>query len=589
MTVHPQRFLHAANLRLGVPVSVWQTEDLDPELQTELEDATIAAFDQVVEQCVLQEASFLLLSGNAFIESDRSLRARLSLLRGFRELQRSGIAVFVLPGETDPPEAWRAIPDLPDNVTVCYSSGLQPEELIVDRQVTTTISPAMWLGETDEFGIRVIPSSTDKVNPFRIGVLSRSRFEEARRMASESARAGEQLLASESPTATGSPTGTHSLTSDDSGHASLPSDFLRFAEELLREGRLHYLAFTGEQSRITAEVVGGVLHCPGTSQPRNWNDDCIGLCSLVEVLDDGSVEITELETAAVTWRTCEMIPDRTTDLSSLLMQMRDVLLDKGFSSSEQVVAVNWTIRGDLPLLQSLQQNDLDGALATELGEIEVENGTIRLLHCVRCLPHDWPEQPASNPLAAQYQQHFRFPALFENSELSRLITATPDLNDSWKTRLLSNLSATDSEQILAHVRKQGADWFAPLLEAEEDVTAAEEEDLLMHPHTASAQRSDSERDSDQPGMDEPVPVQDFDSESAVDASEVSEEDSEEEEAESDRDSEEYSEEDEDEYDPGYDEDEDEDEDEESDQAEEDDSDAEYDSYDEEDEDEEYEE
>ena len=602
MTVHPQRFLHAANLRLGVPVSVWQTEQLDPELQTELEDATISAFDQIVQHCILQEAGFLLLSGNAFIESDRSLRARLSLLTGFRELQRNGIAVFVLPGETDPPEAWRAIPDLPDNVTVCYSSGLHPAELIQEGQITATISPAMWLGETDEFGIRVIPASTDELNPFRVGVISRSRFEEAQRMAAESAQAEERLLTSESATVTASRPSDQNDFSHITGDTSQPSEFLRFAEELLREGRLHYLALTGEQSRITAEVAGGVLHCPGTSQPRNWNDNSIGLCSLVEVQDDGSVEITELDTAAVSWRTCEMTPDRSTDLSSLLMQMRDTLLDTGFSSSEQVVAVNWTIRGDLPQLQALQQNDLDSALATELGEIQVDDGTIRLLHCVRCLPHDWPEQPASSPLAAQYQQHFRFPALFENSELSRLITGSADLNDSWKTRLLSILSASDSEQIVAHVRTQGAAWFSPVLELNEDDMTKADEDLQVHLETAAAGTAgstdnslqkqhqldrevaavvqDSFAESDSTEMHEHNPVQEPHNSRTADDEERDDEDEleydedaeEDESAEYDEEAEEY---DEEEPDDDY--------------EDEDDDDAEDDSYDEDEEDEEDEE
>jgi exonuclease SbcD len=114
MPFEPQRFIHAANVRLDVPVSVHITEQLTDELRHALEDATLSSFDFVVDACLQRNVDFLLLSGNIFLEADRSLRARLTLLKGFRRLQEKHIPVYVLPGDADPPEAWRAIPELPD-------------------------------------------------------------------------------------------------------------------------------------------------------------------------------------------------------------------------------------------------------------------------------------------------------------------------------------------------------------------------------------------------------------------------------------------------------------------------------------------
>jgi hypothetical protein len=139
---------------------------------------------------------FLLLSGNIFIEADRSLRARLRLLKGFHRLDEQNIHVFVLPGDADPPEAWRAIPELPENVTVCYSSSPEPMELYVKDQLATTVSASMWFGEVDDFGIRVIARGGGGVQPFRIGAVSKAKFEEARRMASMAASASDEALAS---------------------------------------------------------------------------------------------------------------------------------------------------------------------------------------------------------------------------------------------------------------------------------------------------------------------------------------------------------------------------------------------------------
>lgn len=519
MAVHPQRFIHAANLRLGTPVSIWHSEDLDADLQAALEDATLTAFTELVEQCILQEVQFLLLSGNVFIEADRSLQARLHLLAGFRQLQEENIAVFVIPGEADPAEAWRAIPDLPDNVKVCYSSGLRPEELIRDDQVTTTVSPSLWLGEADEFGIRVIPARTDARTPFRIGVISRSRFHESRRMADESARSQEGLLLSASPTEglhgrpdpDPAPPADVSVSARANQASQLPAGFREFAAKLLQEGQFHYLAFTGEHAAATISEAGGLIHCPGTTQPRSWSDPSCGLCSRVDVDEDGTVQVKPLQTATVGWRTCEIDLRETSDLTSLLSQMRDCLLDRGVTAAERVVAVHWIIRGDLPRILSLEENDLQGALATELPELDLQGRLVTLIHQIRCVPADWPDQMPADTPAAQYQQHFRYPGLMHRTELERLITCSSALSESWQTRLLSNLDAVDTEQILSHVRRTGADWFAPELSvsatddlilpeaaADEDAEAGTER-LSEHRTTAAT----ADPDSDLPGDYEP--------------------------------------------------------------------------------------
>ena len=98
MPFEPQRFIHAANVRLDLPVSVHLSEQLTDELRHALEDATLTSFDYVIETCISRNVDYLLLSGNVFLEADRSLRARLTLLGGFRRLDEKKIPVFVLPG-----------------------------------------------------------------------------------------------------------------------------------------------------------------------------------------------------------------------------------------------------------------------------------------------------------------------------------------------------------------------------------------------------------------------------------------------------------------------------------------------------------
>ena len=99
MAFEPQRFIHAANIRLDVPVSVQTSETLTDELRFAFEDATLHAFEEVIEASIRHDVDFLLLSGNVFVEADRSLRARLALLKGVDRLAEHKIQVFVLPGD----------------------------------------------------------------------------------------------------------------------------------------------------------------------------------------------------------------------------------------------------------------------------------------------------------------------------------------------------------------------------------------------------------------------------------------------------------------------------------------------------------
>lgn len=287
MAFEPQRFIHAANVRLDVPVSVQTTEALTDELRFAFEDATLHAFDEVIDASIRHDVDFLLLSGNVFIEADRSLRARLALLKGVRRLAEHDIQVFVLPGDSDPPEAWRGIPEMPDNLVVCYSSNPEPEELYVKDRLATTISSSIWFGEADAFGIQVIAKDTDGIQPFRIGVVSKSKYEESRRMAAMAASASDETLSA----SVSNLTSGEQLTESDSGesdeqstrvwrsidveqgelprkldsgrrsikrsvetlesgpadaHPSLDPGFIRYVDEMLHEGKLNFLALTGE-------------------------------------------------------------------------------------------------------------------------------------------------------------------------------------------------------------------------------------------------------------------------------------------------------------------------------------------------------
>jgi hypothetical protein len=538
MAFHPQRFIHAANIRLDVPVSVQTTERPGDQLRMEFEDATLQAFDEVIENCLRHDVDFLLLTGNVFIEADRSLRARLAILKGFQRLREREIQVFVVPGDMDPAEAWRAIPEMPDNVSVCYSSNPEPEELVVDDQPVTMVSSSTWLGNVDDFGIQVIARGGESVQPFRIGVISRARFEESRRIAAVAAASGdhvlgavavnpaasEMVLNAQQPAAEQEETGVtvwRSLETDGRSRPTRADDlrpgqqggaepsgggseespdsgFLRYADEMLREAQLHFLALTGELSPSTSWRESGVVHSPGTTQPRSRLEAVSGTCSLVQVAEDGTMKISSLDTSCVDWKHLEIRVSAGTDLSTLLQQMKTRLLEIRSGASDRIWSVQWILRGSLPLLHSLLESDLDTALGVELDEVMSSVRSIRLLHDVQTLPDPWPVSHPTATLADQYQQLLTRPAMLRDAELQRLIDTDGTLSSGWKQRLTSVLPSLDPERILARLREDGAAWFEPsfhsdAVESEQEVPESsgdddrfEESDVEEHEDAAAA-------------------------------------------------------------------------------------------------------
>ena len=455
----PQRFIHAANVRLDVPVSVHLSEQLTDELRHSLEDATLTAFDCIVENCISHQVDFLLLSGNVFVEADRSLRARLALIKGCERLQNRNIAVFILPGDADPQEAWRAIPDLPKNVTVCYSSNPDPSTHERNGRVIATVTSSMWYGRTDSFGIQVIGSSGDGAEPFRIGTVSQTRFDESLRMASLTSGEDDELLR----------LATQSDNNDTTDDSQQPSEvdfetleeyeaaFHAWIDRSMRDGRLNYAALVGELHRSTLEVESGIVHCPGTSQPRNQLEADCGLCSLVEVDAVGETTITEINTSAVDWKMIKLTVSPQQELNSLLESMRQELFEQSISPSDRMWSIRWTFTGPLPVLQGFLEEDLELAVAVELEEITFGDQTVRLVHEIRLIPDAW-ELPDPEELGQQYSIHLDDEVL-NRPHLEAFIDNDATLSDGWKHRLKALAKSVDTERILGQLRTDGAEWF----------------------------------------------------------------------------------------------------------------------------------
>jgi DNA repair exonuclease SbcCD nuclease subunit len=463
MPFEPQRFIHASNVRLDVPVSVHMSEQLTDELRHALEDATLTAFDFVIDTCIAKSIDYLLLSGNVFLEADRSLRARLTLLNGFRRLHAKQIPVFVLPGDADPPEAWRTIPEMPDNVTVCFSSNPEPDYLERNGRIITTVSASMWYGETDSLGIRVIGRGDDGVDPFRIGIVSRAKYDESRRMAALTASTDDDFLnlggeEEHEDDAEDNPLSLQGVPIAGETTAEYEAGFRNYIDNLMREGRLNYVAYMGELDRLTITLESGKVHCSGTTQPRNQLEADCGLCSLVHVDTAGKISIDALNTSAVDWKNIDLRVESDATLNRSLEQMKQLLMLQARSHSDRVWAIRWTVRGPLPVLQNFIEDDLELAVAVELEELESEGRHIRLVHEIRTLPDPW-EVPDKASLGQQYADLITEDAIVSRRKLMNYVRREKHLSEGWRQRFEALVAGVDRERILSRMRVDGANWF----------------------------------------------------------------------------------------------------------------------------------
>ncbi|WP_257458337.1 metallophosphoesterase family protein [Archangium lipolyticum] len=122
------KFVHAADLHLDTP---FRGIPADSSLLSTFQQATFRAFARVVDLCLRERVTFLVLAGDLFDAKDRSVRARLALRRELDRLHVAGIQTFIVHGNHDPLSGDTGALGLPGSVKVF---GADWEEAEVRRE-----------------------------------------------------------------------------------------------------------------------------------------------------------------------------------------------------------------------------------------------------------------------------------------------------------------------------------------------------------------------------------------------------------------------------------------------------------------------
>jgi len=446
MPCPPLRFLHAANVLLDVPVWVpgIRSDRLQPvkrpaeagHYEHPCEVAAVAtrmAFRNIVQECLDRDVDFLLLCGDTFVEADRSLAARVALRDGLERLDAAGVPVFVLPGTHDPIDAWRAIPDLPESVTV-FDDSDDPVEVTRDGAVIAIVGPdsrdvvrnsCRTNGEPYDINFARQPH-----NPIRIG--------------------------------------------------------LRYVSETEHPpSQLDYLALGGAMPTVEWQLPAGIVHHPGAPQPLSPQEPN-GSCTLVEVDESRAFELTPLPTAPIRFEHLKKTIDEGDTADNLLQTLPGQLALRPAVDGEQVRCVVWTVdvadaagigsesgsfrHGGGPLWAALQSPDSRRELERALRR-DADDGVPAVVHHMElarstgdAAPADglvadfeqafaetWRKLPASDPAEAE-------PKLAASATLdgiARRLDEVASQRPEWKPRLDRLASRLSASAVVASARHAG--------------------------------------------------------------------------------------------------------------------------------------
>jgi len=132
------RFVHAADLHLDTPFQ--GVAQPAPAVAEALRDASLAAWDELVELTLREQAAFLLLAGDIYDGAERGMRAQFRFLHGLERLADARVPVFIVHGNHDPlGEGWSGIERWPETVKVFGSDQVTAASAERDGTTLATV------------------------------------------------------------------------------------------------------------------------------------------------------------------------------------------------------------------------------------------------------------------------------------------------------------------------------------------------------------------------------------------------------------------------------------------------------------------
>ncbi|TWT43089.1 putative metallophosphoesterase YhaO [Thalassoglobus neptunius] len=358
------RFIHATDLRLDEPLvgvgangpGIGSSGKMSGDESHALVDATLTAWNLVVEHCVSAQADFLLLTGNVFDHRSLSLRARIALERGLATLDSNRIEVFIAPGNLDPATAWKRQVSLPGNVSLLGTEESDPVAVVKHGRMLTSIQ-TLATTETEEPGWNANSGAneTSSNGGYRIGVVP----------------AGVPVQWKN-----GQP---------ESLNVPGASPFAATLVQSAIENGVNYVACGAGQPQLK-QAGPTWIHDPGPTQSiRSTVAGPCG-CSLVQVDSHGRTRIDSLALAPVRWETFFLEIEKQATLKDVVEKMALQVMELNVSECEDVWVLNWRLSGEGKTLEAFldpsQLPQIWEQLEEELEEeLSGDGHTLRIHQC----------------------------------------------------------------------------------------------------------------------------------------------------------------------------------------------------------------
>jgi DNA repair protein SbcD/Mre11 len=431
MAIEALRFIHAAGVL--VDHQVRDTGPCDDDVRSKLIDATLLSFERIVEACVDHEVDFLLLTGDTFDESDRSLRARVAIREGFECLEEAGIDVFVVPGPRDSQDAWASFKALPDNVSLFVPEVDEPTAIMRNGNVLATLQAC--LGRSTDSAAEQDESSSmgqSRIGPFRIGIIA--------------------------------PFASSGAVPDTS-----------VVETWLSTHRVDYLAVPLPFARTTVTRMQQIAHGPGPATSMTRADCGPAGCSLVTVEARASIATETIVTSPLRRETINITIGETANWDQLMSAMRGYVESLPALDRASVLILNWVLTGGGELYESLHDAVAEGELFELLeADSSLADGQ-HMIHSLTLKPEpttasspdsgdemraDESEEDADrNPLLTSFLGRVDRDHSMASSVVRRLKAGSDNESHPWLNRLDALAGRVSQNAVADRSRGFGSEWF----------------------------------------------------------------------------------------------------------------------------------
>ena len=325
-------FIHCADIHLGAPVR--GSAKMPSGLRERLRDAPAEAFAKIVSAAIHREVDAVIVAGDLFDAADCNLRAHVRLRTELARLEEAAIACFVACGNHDPLGGLSGGVRLPDTVHV-FGSKVESHAIVRDDVEIARVYGVSYEKKAERRNLaREFPRRPD--GPFNIAVL-------------------------------------HANVGDREPHGRYAPCKLRD----LTESQFDYWALGHVHTRETLNSQSPVVHYPGNPQALHTREPGARGATLVQVSDDGAVDLEPLWTDVVRWHRQRTAIDDMTTIDDLTADFEKIVGDIRLAAPNRINIVRWTLFGSGPLHALLNrpgaEPDLRAALRDQHGLREEGN------------------------------------------------------------------------------------------------------------------------------------------------------------------------------------------------------------------------